>query len=276
MGASLALSIRAAKTARLVWALSRDPNRLKKITRGNVFHSITGLWSEALDGADLIVLASPIETICGHLGHIEAHLQKYPRQVLSITDIGSVKKRICDAAAKLPQVKKRFIGAHPLCGSEKSGVENAVSDLYLGARCILTAPKNHGHFSRVENFWKTAGCITQAMTPGRHDKILGYTSHLPHVLSFLLADLIPDGMIPFSSGSYKSMTRVAKSDPKIWTEIFENNTENIIALLQDYEARSVSFRKMLSSKNTKSLEPYLRRIQKRMILNHLRLARNDD
>jgi prephenate dehydrogenase len=264
MGASLALDIKKTKTAEHICALVRNKERAENIKQYGIFDSVTDSWHIALEFTDLIVLTTPVNTICMHLQYLEKYFNDHPDYNIPITDIGSVKERIYDYSRNLHTINGRFIGAHPLCGLEKRGIENAVQGLYKDAKCILTVGNNNINFKKIKFFWENVGCKISIMTPGEHDKILGYTSHLPHVLSFLLADIVPGNILLYSSTAFSDMTRIARSDSGLWKDIFLSNKKNIMKIILKYEESLRCFKKMMELENSDKLENYLKEINNKI------------
>ncbi|HET6643341.1 MAG TPA: prephenate dehydrogenase/arogenate dehydrogenase family protein [Gaiellaceae bacterium] len=201
--------------------------------RGAVDEVGAGL-GEALDGAELAVVAVPVSQLAAQVrGVLEAS-----GEGCTVTDVGSTKAAVCAAAEGSP----RFIGGHPVCGSEARGPEHASADLFDGATWFLSPlPQSEPERYRlVHGFVAGLGATPVAVDPSAHDRLVALTSHLPHVLANVLVNQAGatriDGHEPLSSagGSLRDMTRVAGANPRIWVDIFLDNTEALRSALADH------------------------------------------
>jgi prephenate dehydrogenase len=201
--------------------------------RGAVDQVGAGL-GEALDGAELALVAVPVSQLAAQVrGALEAS-----GDGCTVTDVGSTKAAVCAAAGGSP----RFIGGHPVCGSEARGPEHASADLFDGATWFLSPlPQSEPERYRlVHGFVAGLGATPVAVDPTAHDRLVALTSHLPHVLANVLVNQAGatriDGHEPLSSagGSLRDMTRVAGANPRIWVDIFLDNAEALRSALADY------------------------------------------
>lgn len=183
-------------------------------------------YSEAISGADIIFIATPVHTIKDVLKILNDIKEKGNWLV---TDVGSTKKEIVDYAACF---KKRFsfVGGHPLAGSEKAGVEYSTSDLFERSLCILTkgAGTCEKGLESIQKLWQAMGAKVDIITPEEHDKILSFTSHLPHIVAYTLAGAQKTEYIKYMSTGFKGTSRIASSDPVLWSDIFMSNRDNVL------------------------------------------------
>ncbi len=201
--------------------------------RGAVDEVGAGL-GEALDGAELAVVAVPVSQLAAQ---VRAVLEA-SGEGCTVTDVGSTKTAVCAAAGGSP----RFIGGHPVCGSEARGPEHASADLFDGATWFLSPlPQSEPERYRlVHVFVAGLGATPVAVDPSAHDRLVALTSHLPHVLANVLVNQAGatriDGHEPLSSagGSLRDMTRVAGANPRIWVDIFLDNEEALRSALADH------------------------------------------
>jgi prephenate dehydrogenase len=189
---------------------------------------------EALGAADLAVVAVPVGGLAAQVRTVlEASAED-----CTVTDVGSTKTAVCEAAAGSP----RFIGGHPVCGSEARGPAHATADLFEGATWFLSPlPRSDPtRYRLVHGFVGDLGAVPVAIDPGAHDRLVALTSHLPHVLANVLVNHAGatriDGHEPLSSagGSLRDMTRVAGANPRIWVDIFLENAEALRAALAEH------------------------------------------
>ncbi len=189
---------------------------------------------EALGGAELAVVAVPV----GRLAAQVRTVLEASADDCTVTDVGSTKAAVCEAAAGSP----RFIGGHPVCGSEARGPAHATADLFEGATWFLAPLPNSdpARYRLVHGFVGDLGAVPVAIDPGAHDRLVALTSHLPHVLANVLVNhagaMRIDGHEPLSSagGSLRDMTRVAGANPRIWVDIFLENADALRAALAEH------------------------------------------
>jgi len=226
IGGSLALAARRAGLAREVVGFGRTRANLDlALARGIVDRA--GTEPAVLAGADLVLLATPVGLLAPTAAAVAPHL---PAGAI-VTDAGSVKAPVVRAASTLP-AGLRFVGGHPIAGTEDSGAAAADPDLFQGARCVLTpvASTDPGALSRVRSLWEGVGMQVVEMAPEEHDAVLALTSHVPHVLAFALALAAGDSpsrlgidALPFAGPSFRSATRVAASSPETWRDVLTAN-----------------------------------------------------
>jgi cyclohexadieny/prephenate dehydrogenase len=160
-----------------------------------------------------------------------------------VTDVGSVKQAVIrDLRPSLPG-KVHFIPGHPVAGTEHSGPESGFAELFRDRWCILTPlpDTDAAALARLTALWEQAGMRVVTMDPEHHDKVLAMTSHLPHVIAYTivgratdLEDSLKSEVIKFSAGGFRDFTRIAGSDPVMWRDIFLNNREAVLEMLQRF------------------------------------------
>jgi prephenate dehydrogenase len=195
---------------------------------------VAGTLGEAVRGAELAVVAVPVGQLAGR---VRAVLDASGEHC-TVTDVGSTKAAVCAAA----DGSARFIGGHPVCGSEARGPEHASADLFEGATWFLSPlPQSEPERYRlVHGFVGGLGATPVAVDPSAHDRLVALTSHLPHVLANVLVNQAGstriDGHEPLSSagGSLRDMTRVAGANPRVWVEIFLDNAEALRGALTEH------------------------------------------
>lgn len=191
----------------------------------------------AAKDADLIILCSPVETIIVQLSKIA----KIAKRGALIMDVGSTKLNIVNEASKVIRKQNLFLGAHPLAGLEKKGVQNANAELFKNTICIFTPNKNKCTEKQISNFdvrfirfWKRLGAKICIMDAKKHDEILAFTSHLPHICAFSLTNAIPFKMLEYVSNGLKDSTRIASSDATIWKDIIFSNKKKVISAINEF------------------------------------------
>ncbi len=212
----------------------------------------------AVAGADLVVLCTSPHAI-ENSGHQLAELLP---DSTPVTDAGSVKLRIVSALEQ--SLGGRFIGAHPMAGSEQSGISAAQPDLFDGAVCILTpTPKSDPRaLETVRQFWKEAGCRLHEMSPAVHDMAVARISHLPHAAAAALvhAALAINPEVALLAGSgYRDSTRVAAGPEDLWKEIFLDNREELLSGISDLQNSLEALKNALSRGDGEAIEAFLRK-----------------
>lgn len=202
--------------------------------------------------ADLLVLSAPVKEII----NILPKLNNFINKDCLIIDAGSTKSEIIKIAGKH---KLRFIGCHPLAGMEKKGPENARADLFMNSLCLLVPPKKYDSqdLSRVKKLWEAIGTRTTVMDCARHDRILAFTSHLPHAVVFGLIDCLKSDYLEFGAGGLKDTTRIGLSDPLLWKDIFLTNRKELIAAINTFEKSLQRLKSLIENNNDSALKSYL-------------------
>jgi prephenate dehydrogenase len=196
-----------------------------------------GSLADALDGADVALVAVPVAVLPGVVRDVLAHAPAS----CTVTDAGSTKSAVCAAAGE----DSRFVGGHPICGAETRGPARASADLFEGATWFLTplAATEPDRYRAAHSFVATLGARPFAIDPGAHDRLVAVTSHLPHALANVLLNQAGasrvDGHDPLAAagGSLRDMTRIAGANPRIWVDIFLENREALAASLAEHRRR---------------------------------------
>ena len=251
MGASLGLAIKKKGLARGVIGIGRQETSLREATDLGAIDEGTLDFNKGTVGADLIVLATPVNTI---LDIIEI-LGKEHRRGCIITDLGSTKAAIVERAEKVLPHSLLFVGSHPLVGSEKRGPANANAQLYEGAVCVMTPTDKTNRLARekIKQFWTQLGSSVKLMTPQEHDQVLAYISHLPHLTAFALMKAMPDNCLDHATQGLKDTTRIAASDPQIWRDIALSNHKPILKALDEVVRILAAMRKAIVARDQEAL-----------------------
>ncbi len=183
--------------------------------------------------ADFVVVATPIASI---VDQVRA-AARASRPGTLITDAGSTKATIVSSLNGGLTDGVRFVGSHPLAGSERSGPEAATADLFEGRVVVVTPCRttNKGAAEEVADFWSGLGATVFMMSPEEHDATLASTSHLPHLVASLLAGATPKADLPLTATGWEDTTRIAAGDPGLWTQIFLDNRANVLKSLARFE-----------------------------------------
>ncbi|MEM9016313.1 MAG: prephenate dehydrogenase/arogenate dehydrogenase family protein [Verrucomicrobiota bacterium] len=191
----------------------------------------TNSVSEVVTGADLVILAMPID-------HMATVVEQFPRfeegEGPIVTDVGSVKEQVVATVGALVREKGgSFLGSHPMAGSEKAGFENATPNLFENAAVILTPETTNSHeeITQLGSFWESLGAHVSALPADQHDLVVARVSHLPHLLSAALVRMVmlsdADAAVRYSAGGFRDTTRISAGPEEMWTGIFLENADAV-------------------------------------------------
>jgi len=260
IGGSIALSARKNGLADEIIGICRHDKTVKLAKKLKIVDSISKDIKN-IAGSDLVIFATPVETI----KKLAPVVSKLVDKKCVITDVGSTKMSI---VRLLDSKFENFLGSHPLAGSQNRGIAFANSGILKGSACILTPTANTSSMAliKIKRFWRRLGVKTVEMPPGQHDAIVSLTSHLPHLLAFCLITITPSSHFRFAAGGFKDTTRIAASDSEIWSDIFLNNSSNLINSLDSLQKQLKWFRNAISKKNSAAIKKYINRAKEKRIL----------
>jgi len=243
MGGSLGLAIKKHKLAKEVVGLSHRRSSLVQALKIKAIDMGLTDYQKAIRGSDLVILAAPVNTIIKLLTAIKPHLKRG----CIITDIGSVKGKIVEEAEKNLPNAGFFVGSHPLAGSEKKGAMHSHEDLFEQSTCIMTPTETTNQIAKekIKYLWTKVGARVSFLSAEKHDAILAYISHLPHLLAYGLMQSIPEEFLEYASSGLKDTTRIASSSPEIWKDIFMANPKNVLKSLDDIVKNLGIYRKAI-------------------------------
>jgi len=251
IGGSWARALKEAGAVGEVVGWGRDAARLSQAQSLGVIDRAEQDLAQAVTGAELVVLATPISVMAGLFERLAA----LPLDDLVVTDVGSVKAEVVRMArAGLGARFSRFVPGHPVAGDEKTGAAAARADLFQGHRVVLTpaAETDAAALALVRRLWETAGAEVVEMDAAHHDRLLAATSHLPHVLAFALVDCLAGGeggeeILRYAAGGFRDLTRIASSDPVMWRDICLANREALLAALGEFESHLQRVKDMIEA-----------------------------
>lgn len=208
---------------------------------------------KAVEGSDLVVIATPVQKSIEIISYL---LPKLDSNTI-ITDVGSVKGKVVDVFRESKDIKTEFIGGHPIAGTESSGVEASFSSLFEDHITILTPIERNSQIliDRLKDFWIGLGAKVQLLDPEKHDRILSDISHLPHVVAYALVNAVLEGDgISYAAGGFKDFTRIASSNPEMWSEICVLNRKSILGSIRDFRNHLDSIYELIENADGNSLE----------------------
>ena len=238
IGGSLARDLKRLGEVGEVVGSSRQAVNLRRAVDLGVIDRFDVDAARAVAGADMVVVAVP-------LGAVPAVLERIGDAVdddAVVTDVGSAKGHVVEAArAALGPRVPRFVPAHPIAGTERSGVDASIEHLFERRRVIVTpiAETDRNALRRVSEMWRTVGSEVIEMDVAHHDEVLADTSHLPHMLAYTLMDVLGRRkeraeIFEFSAGGLRDFTRVASSDPQMWHDICLANRDAMVAAIERF------------------------------------------
>ena len=238
IGGSLALALKERNLAKVVFGYGRYQSRLEEAQKSNVIDAFSTNIKEAIDEANIIVIATPVGTFKDILHQIEPLISSN----FIITDVCSTKSDIVNIVNDvLKDNSSCFIPAHPIAGKERSGFEVSDSKLYDGKKVIITPQETNAPESIdvIDQMWKNVGADVDFMSAESHDNLLGMTSHLPHMLAFSLVNYLvdqnPNASI-YAGGGFKDFSRIASGDAIMWRDICLQNKNQIMSHLKGYQS----------------------------------------
>jgi cyclohexadieny/prephenate dehydrogenase len=239
INSSLARVLRRDKSAGEIIACARRQETLDTATKLGLCDRATLDPAAAVVGADLVVLGTPLSAYAQIAQAISGALK--PGAI--VTDVGSVKQAVIrDVTPHMP-AGVHFVAGHPVAGTEHSGPASGFAELFHDRWCIVTpvVDTDPGALARVTALWQSAGMKVLTMDAEHHDLVLAITSHLPHLIAYTivgtatdLEETLKSEVIKFSAGGFRDFTRIAASDPVMWRDVFLNNREAVLEMLQRF------------------------------------------
>lgn len=239
IGSSIAHAARRGGLVGHIAGYSRSASSRETAARIGFCDSLHEDMSACAKDADLVVLCLPI----GALGPAAAEIAGVLKPGAILTDVGSVKTAVIrDIGPHVPE-GVHFIPGHPIAGTEHSGPDSGFASLFDGRWCILTPPPgtDEAAVQHLNDFWSALGSKVEVMEPRHHDMVLAITSHLPHLIAYNIVGTAADlegvtqsEVIKYSAGGFRDFTRIAASDPTMWRDIFLNNREAVLEMLQRF------------------------------------------
>ena len=258
MGGSLAKAVKRYGIAKKVYGFTNSEKNKKDILELNLVDELVDLET-LIKVSDVLILAIPVDAI----------ISMFPNfldidENTTIIDMGSTKEYI---VKNIPEkIRKNFIAAHPMTGTEKSGPKAAIDDLYEGKTVVLCDLEDNTevHINRAYEIFQAIGMRIVVMNSSRHDIHACYMSHLPHLISFSLANTVmshedPKSIIALAAGGFKDMSRIAKSSPIMWSDIFKQNKKNLLDSMDLFEKHLKDARKLIEDENYDELQNWMKK-----------------
>ena len=250
IGGSFALALKQAGAVAQVVGLGRSATVVARALELGIIDQIPGSLAEAVDGADLILIATPVAQTSSILASLSPVLA--PHTI--VTDAGSTKSDVVAAARTALGARiTQFVPGHPIAGREANGPDAALADLYVGKKAILTPlPENTtAMVEQVAAAWQACGAVVHRLAPEQHDRVFAAVSHLPHLLAYALVDQIAqasesDQLFHYAASGFRDFTRIAGSSPEMWRDIALANRQALSAELAIYGTQIAKLQSMLT------------------------------
>lgn len=239
IGSSMARAIRKHDLAQTLICADMSRDVCDTVQRLGIADSVTTDLAKGVKGSDLVILSIPVGAMEAVAKKIGPHLQAD----CIITDTGSVKGAVVKALQPNVSSKIHIVPGHPIAGTEHSGPESGFAELFINRWCILTPlpSTNIGAVEKLTALWEAFGSNIEIMDAEHHDLVLGITSHLPHLIAYTIVGTATDleedlkgEVIKFSASGFRDFTRIAASDPVMWRDVFLNNKDAVLEVLQRF------------------------------------------
>jgi len=258
MGGSLAKAVKRYGIANKVYGFANNQKNKEDIMVLKLVDELVDL--ETLKKvSDVIILSIPVDEIVFMMSNLIDICEN-----TTIIDMGSTKEYIIKNTPS--QIRKNFIAAHPMAGIEKSGPKAAIDNLYEGNTVVFCDLEKNSdfHINRAFKIFQEIGMQIVVMNSKEHDINACYISHLPHLLSFSLANIVmnhqkPKEIIALAGGGFKDMSRIAKSSPRMWKDIFKQNRDNLLEAIKSFEEQINEAKKMIEDERYKELENWMKK-----------------
>ena len=258
IGSSLLRSIVEKKIVKKIFVYEKSKSNIIKIKKLKLPCEVISDFKKIIPNVDLIIFCTPLS----EYEKIILKINKYLLPKTIITDVGSSKEKSMELIKKKLKKGIFWTSSHPIAGSEVSGPEHGVKNLFHNKWCILIKERNTNekHLRALSKFWKKIGSRVAIMDSKKHDTVFSMTSHLPHLIAYNLVKTATDfekqqryELIKFSAGGLRDFSRIAASNEIMWRDIFFNNQKNISKVIDLFVKNLRSFKKDIQSKKNKSI-----------------------
>jgi len=257
LGGSIGMAIKKNGLAEKVVGIGRNIERLKKAVLVGAVDTVTTDYIKEVKDADLVILSMHIKSSIEAAKKIAPFLKKGT----IVTDVESTKELFCKKMQQILPDGIHFVGAHPIAGLERHGVDVATHRLFNGAVCVITktSKTNKNAFLKVEKLWNKIGANVVLLSPSQHDELVAFTSHLPHIAAVSLVnalgktDTIDKNLKLVIGKGFKDTTRIASSSPKMWQEICTTNKKNILDVLSRFQIELDKICKLIHKSDSEEL-----------------------
>ena len=272
IGTSILHSIKVNEDKKVVtYAYDINPDHRSIVTKMNIANFVCDNLEDTIKESDLIILAIPV----GSMKSVAALISPYLKKHAIVTDTGSTKRSVIKDVNPFIPNDVFFIPSHPLAGTEFSGPKSGFSSLFDNRYWLIISNKDTERTKKLGDFFKKLGSLVEIVNVDYHDRILAITSHLPHLIAFTIVgtafDLETDlknDVIKFSASGFRDFTRIASSDPTMWRDVFLNNSDAVLEMLQRFNEDLSDLQKAIRKKDGEKLHLFFSRtrsIRKKII-----------
>ncbi len=260
LGASVARAAHARRVAKRIVIWARRPEVRLELASQPWCQAVADSPSAAVAGAQFVVIASPVD----HIVPLAREIAPALADGAIVTDVGSVKGEISRLGHAALGSRAHFVGSHPMAGSEKTGWQHSTETLFDGRTCFVTplADTNENAAATVAKFWRELGGEPVTVSPDQHDEIVAHISHLPQMIASSLCAFLAKKNPQwrnFAGGGLRDTTRIAGSDPQLWRTIIEQNRDEILRALREYQEELHAFQIALANRDYLDLTARLER-----------------
>ena len=236
IGGSIGLAIKRSNISNQITGYARSNSTLERAIELGLVDSVKNNLQDAVNNSDLVILATPLSTF----RELVEDMSPFLKKGCIITDTGSAKLTVIEDLKDILPNGVEFVPGHPIAGTEESGPDAGFAELFDNRWCILTPTEDNSSnaVDLVKDFWESIGSKVEIMDPMHHDKVLAITSHIPHLIAFNivgtannLANVTEKEVVKYSAGGFRDFTRIAASDPKMWSDIFTYNSDAVLEML---------------------------------------------
>lgn len=236
IGGSIGLAIKRSNISNQITGYARSNSTLERAIELGLVDSVKDNLKDAVNNSDLVILATPLSTF----RELVEEMSPFLKKGCIITDTGSAKLTVIEDLKDILPNGVEFVPGHPIAGTEESGPDAGFAELFDNRWCILTPTEDNSinAVDLVKDFWESIGSKVEIMDPMHHDKVLAITSHIPHLIAFNivgtannLANVTEKEVVKYSAGGFRDFTRIAASDPKMWSDIFTYNSDAVLEML---------------------------------------------
>jgi cyclohexadieny/prephenate dehydrogenase len=264
IASSMAHAMRRDGLAGEIVGTARSEATRETVRRMGFCDRVVDTAAEAVEGADLVVIATPVGVMSAIAEEIGPHL----KPGATVTDVGSVKRAVVDAIAPHMPEGVYFVPAHPLAGTEHSGPESGFAELFEN-RWLIIVPQEgcpREPIDRLRGLWEAMGSFVEEMEVDHHDLVLAVTSHTPHLIAYTMVGVADDlrrvtdsEVIKFSAAGFRDFTRIAASDPVMWRDVFLNNKEATLEILGRFTEELFALQRAIRTGDGDHLHDYFTR-----------------
>ena len=261
IGSSIARGIKKYNIANKVVGYAKTLKTRKKAMDLGYMDQVFDSASDAIQNANLVILCVPV----GANRDIMIEISDNLSEGTILTDVGSVKAEVIKQLHDIVPDRVSFVPAHPIAGTEFSGPESGFAELFDNKWCVLTPYEKcrKQDVEKVKNFWERLGMNVDEMSPEYHDLVLAITSHIPHLIAYNivgtatnLAEITRREVTKYAAGGFRDFTRITSSDPIMWRDIFLNNQEAVLEMLDKFSDDLSSLREAIKKKDGQELQKY--------------------